>query len=69
MNPEVLVYLKATRNWFREHRLASAQFNLRMAPPDKKQFWLDILAALGADRPIDPLAKSRAESIRKYGAD
>ena len=46
-DPKVLDYLKSTREWFREHRIAAAQLNLRQSPPAEKQFWLDVLEALG----------------------
>lgn len=46
-DPKVLDYLKSTRQWFREHRIANAQLMLQYAIPAEKQFWLDVLEALG----------------------
>ena len=42
-DPKVLAYLKADR----EHRIAHARRRFKLAAPEDKQFWLDVLEALG----------------------
>jgi hypothetical protein len=51
-NPKVLAYLRTDRLWFREHRIASARHRLSIAAPDQKQFWLDVLEALGETKVV-----------------